>query len=141
MIAKPPLPWDAVARMIPTGFDAWNNSSPGRPFWRLVYWKRETRKQLDRVAFVHDWGYWYGRLPGAPLGTHQWSRADWDRCFYWYLRDQGIRYPALIEYRGLRFGGGRAWRKNARTMERMGDTHFTAYLSRKMSEKALGSLA
>lgn len=141
MIARPPLPWEEVAADIPPCFGAWENSSPGRPFWKLVYWSHETREQLDRVAYVHDWGYWYGRLPGCPLNTWQWSRKDWDCCFYWYLRDQGIRYPALIEYRGLRLGGGRAWRKNARTMDRMGDTHFTGYLSRKLAESAAAAQA
>ena len=141
MIAPPPLPWDTVAAMIPPCFDVWDNSSPGRPFWRLVYWNPVTREHLDRVAFVHDWGYWYGRLPGAPLGTHLWSQGDWDRCFYWYLRDQGIRYPAIIEYRGLRLGGWRAWKRNARSMKRDGDLTYTAYLSRKLAESAMGSLS
>jgi len=83
-----------------------------------------------RVGRVHDWLFWYGRLPGAPLGTESYDmlRANalaGDMLDWW-----GYERTARLVQRALDRFGGASWRHAAATMQRMGDVRYADYLAR-----------
>lgn len=108
-------------------------SSPFRFLYPLIY-TDEQRAAIDEASYLHDWLYMYGRLPGAPGGTEYLTRGECDRLYRQYYLDHGFNKIATVHYLGVRLGGGRPWRRNARFMAAAGDDTYIAYLNRKTAE-------
>lgn len=139
MIERPRHSFEEIREVIP---EWWNDNGNSDPLKKIAWWvySKETKKLLEIFPFVHDWGYRYGRLMGAPLDTWHWDQNEWDRLVYWYLKDHGKWMAARNQYTGLRIGGWRAWRNNAKMMARMGDDTYGDYVARKTEEGSLGEV-
>lgn len=125
--------WMAVEKALPSEFTDNGFSTP----WILRIFRGPlaiiaTRYSPieARVGRVHDWLFWFGRLPGAPLGTEHLTMEQAnqiaDNMLTWFGYE---RTGATVGWVLDRFGR-RSWEKAAAKMRKRGLYVYQDYLDR-----------
>ena len=99
---------EEILLILPECFVDNGPSSPFRFLHKFLYGSHGV-KVLGIAARSHDAGYSILRLPGS--GYEFVTRHQWDVMYRNYIWANQHEFAAIIEYRGLRLGGGVAWNK------------------------------
>lgn len=129
--------WEQVRDSIPTSFkykDQLNHKEPGnhngasspfRIFYPIIY-ELEERSVIRDNSYVHDFGYIFGHLPGAPY-AHL-TRNQWDKLY----RDYYIRHDMIFTSRTHYFFtdnfGQKSWDRNDHRMHEWGYYQYSDYI-------------
>ncbi len=123
--------WKELEKVIPVEFTDNGFSTP----WPLRLFRGPISILATRYApiesrggRVHDWLFWFGRLPGAPLGTERLTMYQanevLENMLTWFEYPRTAR---VVRVTLDRCGGG-SWRKAGKAMWRRGLRTYDDYL-------------
>ena len=87
-----------------------------------------------RVGRIHDWLYWYGRLPGCPLGIDCLTREQRDAIAGFILAEFGYHRTGATVAWALHVGGQRAYDRAMSRMHIDGHYRYQDYILTKTAE-------
>ena len=110
-----------------------NHNGASDPFLYLIWWllSRHTRYLIRENSYVHDFGFVFGHLPGAPF-AHL-TRDEWNELYVLFYMEHKMRFISRYSDWGLEKFSHRSWRRNDRQMKEWG---FETYQDWEGSKRA-----